>query len=899
MAEESLTPMMRQYQEIKKQHPDCLLFYRLGDFFELFFDDAITASRELDIALTKRGKQAGRDIPMCGVPFHAYEAYLGKLLKKGYHVVICDQTETPEEAKKRGAKGPLERRVTRIVTGGTITEDTLLTAGNNYILALSPLEKNKKKVALAIADISTGFFGVEEVSANDLANTLERWQPSEIVLADEAFAHAPWSGVWEVWKKALTILPKARFNEASARHLLEATYNVPTLDVFGELSPLGVQAAGALIDYIMATQCCRTVSLEPPHLLASQETMAIDASTRRNLELIVSSSSQRNSSLFAAINRTITPLGRRLLMKWLAAPLLNISKIEQRLDDTELLLKRPRLRQALREGLKGLPDLERILARLVLERSGPRDLGALAQGIAQAENLQRLLIEAFEEETPEDLSQKKRGIVPADVLREAGLVQGPASLTIPEGQAAPLDSSTSSTPFPVPLNQAPKRLSLALPFLPASLTLLQTELTRALKPDLPLLTREGDFIADGYDAELDEIRQLRGHIAEKLAQIQEATIARTGIHNLRIRRNNVWGIYIEVSASQVGNVPYDFIHRQTLTNCTRYTTTELAELEQRVNQSESAALKREQALFEGLAARVLAEREALGHLAEALALLDVVGSNAELAAQNQSVRPRLTPEPILHIEAGRHPVIEAAFREQDKVFTANSCTFDQGPRRFILITGPNMAGKSTYLRQNALLIIMAQMGLFLPAKEATIGIVDKVFSRIGSSDDLAAGRSTFMMEMVETAAILHQATPRSFVILDEIGRGTATYDGLAIAGAVSEYLCQKTQCRTLFATHYHELTKLEGSLKGVVAMTAVVKEVDGKILFLYTMVDGSAQRSYGIHVAQLAGLPTNVIQRASEILEELERDKAECGSLSSRKALPRKAKPSLQGPGLF
>lgn len=871
--EDNLTPMMRQYREIKQQHPDCLLFYRLGDFFELFFEDAITASRELDITLTHRGKTSGQDIPMCGVPFHAYEAYLGKLLKKGYRVVICDQVETPEEAKKRGAKGPLERRITRIVTNGTLTEDALLTDGDNFIFALSLPDKNKKKVALAIADISTGFFGLEEIACSDLANTLERWHPTEVILSDEAFAYALWSEVLDTWKRALTILPKARFNESSARHLLEAIYNVQTLDVFGRFTPMEVQAAGVLIDYVMTTQCCRTLSLRPPRLLASQDTMAIDASTRRNLELTVSSSAQRNSSLLATINRTVTPLGRRLLAKWIAAPLLDIPLIEQRLDDAEILLKAPVLRKNLRENLRGLPDLERVLSRMVLGRSGPRDLGALQQALTQGETLQVLLQKAFPAASVSASAEEKE-MTPAEILGKA---------------SAPKSASDS----------AAQRLSLSFPLVPEALHQLKEKLARALKSgQLPALTREGDFIADGYNANLDEIRQLRGHISEKLAALQEDYRARTQISTLKIRRNNIWGIYVEVSSANAENVPYDFIHRQTLTNCVRYTTQELADLERRVNQSEGAALAQEEALFQELLDDALAKREALSQLAESLAILDVTASNAELAAQNGWVRPSLSREPILSIVEGRHPVIEAAFRDQDKTFAANDCTLDGRGRQFLLITGPNMAGKSTYLRQNALIIILAQMGCFVPAKSAMIGIVDKVFSRIGASDDLASGRSTFMMEMVETAAILHQATLQSFVILDEIGRGTATYDGLAIAGAVSEFLCQKIGCRTLFATHYHELTQMEAELKGVVPVTAAVKEWEGKIVFLYKMIDGCAQRSYGIHVAQLAGLPTSVIQRASEILDGLEDGK---GTLPPAKQNRRSATTtaSQKGPELF
>lgn len=809
-SEEALTPMMRQYAEIKQRHPDCLLFYRLGDFFELFFDDAVTASRELGIALTKRGRQKGQGVPMCGVPAHAYDVYLAKLIQKGYRIAVCDQTETPEEAKKRGSKGPLTRDITRIVTSGTLTEDRLLPTGNNYIAALSLLSPNKSSVALAIADISTGFFGLEEHSVKDLETVLTRWHPTEIIVSDALFEQPELASLWEPWRSTLTLLPKARFDSENAEHVLNSVYNTTTLEVFGTLTPLEIQAAGVLVDYVMTTQCTRTLSLLPPRILHSNEFMMIDASTRRNLELTATTSSQQKSTLLATIDRTVTTLGRRLLTKWLAAPLLDIKAIQRRLDDIEAFVNKPSLRESVRELLEGLPDIERVLARIVLSRSGPRDLGALRTALEKAQELQ-------------------------------------------------------------PLFNTKEKNSLTLAYSDNLARLCQL-LEQALKTELPLLMRDGDYICDGYDADLDEFRQLRDHVNDRLLLLQNEYIQKTGIHTLKIRRNNVWGIYVEVSSGQTSKVPFDFIHRQTLTNYTRYTTDELLKLERNIEHAELSALRRENELFLQLRDAILSAKEELLELASQLAYLDVVSAGGELAVTQNYVRPELSEKPVLEIVDGRHPIVEQVVTNQEAIFVANDTHLNSEDRRFLLLTGPNMAGKSTYLRQNALIILLAQMGYFVPASRATIGLVDKLFSRIGASDDLAAGRSTFMMEMIETAAILHQATPQSFVILDEIGRGTATYDGLAIAWSVSEYLYQKIQCRTLFATHYHELLQLSEVFPAFCTLTAATEEWGDKIIFLHKIVDGASARSYGIHVARLAGLPKAVIQRAQEILQTVEKD---------------------------
>ncbi|MDR1908243.1 MAG: DNA mismatch repair protein MutS [Holosporales bacterium] len=793
---------MQQYVAIKKQYPDSLLFYRLGDFFELFFDDAVTASGALDIALTTRGKQGGREVPMCGVPVHAYELYLAKLIQKGYRVVICDQVETPEEAKKRGSKGPLARDITRIVTSGTLTEEGLLPGENNYIVA-AYLSSNGA-VAVAVADISTGFFGIEETTGKSLSDVLARWSPSEILVSDDMFAAMQMT--FEPWKKKLTILPNAKFKTLNAAYLLQSIYNVQTLDVFGDMSPHELQAAGILVDYIVSTQCCRNLSLSAPQMIHSREFLSIDMATRRNLELVTSVSDQKNSSLFAAINKTETAAGRRLLLKWISAPLLDISKIEHRLDDVEFFLNNSQIRKGIRDFLKNLPDIERILSRIALKRMTPRDIGALRFALERNQMIKSLLAET-------------------------------------EQCGVEVTTDFSELIF---------------------------ELRKAFKEDLPTQARDGNFIEDGFDPILDDFRNLRDHVSENLQNLQNQYIQQTGINNLKIRKNNVWGIYVEVSTSQVSKVPFDFIHKQTLTNCTRYTTSELMDLEQRIDKAEASYLNRELEIFDSFVTQILTMRESIIATSETLAYIDVVTSGAELASVNKYVRPQFSTQPELSIISGRHPVVEQSFKNKEEHFTANDCNLDYEKRRFLLVTGPNMAGKSTYLRQIALIIIMAQMGFFVPAEKALIGIVDKIFSRIGASDDLASGRSTFMVEMIETAAILHQATNKSLVILDEIGRGTATYDGLSIAWSVSEYLYQTIQCRTLFATHYHELTKLSDAFPGVVPVTAAIHEWEDKVIFQHKIIDGCAHKSYGIHVAQLAGLPKVVILRASELLKSLE-----------------------------
>jgi DNA mismatch repair protein MutS len=823
---------MRQYIDIKKQHPDCLLFYRMGDFFEMFFEDAVTASRELDIALTKRGKYENKDIPMCGVPVQSFEGYLSRLIQGGYKVAICDQTETPEAAKKRGNKGPLQRSVIRIVTMGTLTEDELLSPNHNYIMAVSLNQANKATMSVAVADVSTGFLGVESFCKAEIGNVLARWSPVEVIMSDETFsAFLP---VFEPIKKRLTLLPKARFNSANARALLETVYNVCSLDIFGKMQEQEVQAAGILVDYIMITQCTRNISLLAPKIICSDEFMGIDASTRRNLEL-ATSQSENGLSLFATLNKTVTSVGRRLLQNWLMAPLTDITKINERLDLAGFFMESPSFCEEVRGALGGVPDIERILSRIVLGRVAPKDLLSLKIALRKVDSVWRILRDKF---------------FPSDLQAGFG------------GETEVGSASTSEQ------NDSTASLASSWHIL-GRLSELKDLLEQAIKDEVPILAKDGNFIKDSFDEKLKYHRGLHTNASEMLIDLQHKYIQQTGINNLRVGSNNVWGVYIEVSSGQISKVPFDFIHRQTLTNYTRYTTPELIELEKSLKEAEHLALLRELDLFGDLCAAVLDNKDKLLKLSQAIAEIDVFASIAFLAEKYNYVRPSLTTDNVIEIEEGRHPVVELSFKDDYKNFTSNNCIINES-RRFLLITGPNMSGKSTYLRQNALIIIMAQAGFFVPAKGARIGIVDKIFSRIGASDDIASGRSTFMVEMMETSAILHQASARSFVILDEIGRGTSTYDGLAIAWAVSEYVYGVIACRTMFATHYHEITELNKNLPGLVPLTAAIQEWEGKVIFLHKIVDGVAKRSYGINVAQLAGLPKSVILRAVELLESFE-----------------------------
>ncbi len=818
------TPVIAQYLALKRAHPDSLLFYRMGDFYELFFEDAGRAAAALDIQLTKRGKHEGEDIPMCGVPVHAAEAYLARLIRQGFRVAVCEQMEDPAEARKRGSKSPVRRAVVRIVTPGTLTEDNLLDARrHNYLAALAEAGGT---LALAWLDLSTGDFATQEVAAGGLGAALARIGPGELLLPERLLARADLVDLLDRHKAELTPLPNSRFDSDNGRRRLEELYGVRELAGFGNFSRAEVAACGALVDYVALTQQGRLPVLATPRRLKTGDAMEIDAATRRNLELTETLTGERAGSLLAAIDRTETGAGARLLAEQLSAPLTDPAAIDERLDAVAFFVAAERLREAVRERLRHCADMARAMTRLELARGGPRDLAALRDTLEESARLRGLLADAGFG-APPALTMK----IDRDLGEHAALVD---------------------------------------------------RLTRALAAELPLLARDGGFIAAAYAPELDELRALRDESRRLVAGLQSRYAAETGVAGLKIRHNNVLGYHIDVTPTQAPKIGAGFIHRQTLASSVRYSTVELAELESKIASAADRALALELKLFEELVAETRSRADAIACAAAALAALDVATALAELAVTERYCRPRLDDGLGFEVRQGRHPVVEAALLcARGQSFVANDCDLRDG-KRLWLLTGPNMAGKSTFLRQNALIAVMAQMGSFVPAESAQLGVVDRLFSRVGAADDLARGRSTFMVEMVETASILNQAGPRSLVILDEIGRGTATFDGLSIAWASIEHLHDKNRCRTLFATHYHELTALAAKLDQLCCYTMRVKEWQGDVVFLHEIAPGAADRSYGIHVAKLAGLPPAVIARAEQVLETLE--KGEQGGALTRLA---------------
>jgi DNA mismatch repair protein MutS len=814
-----ITPMMEQYVEIKAANPDCLLFYRMGDFYELFFQDAEIASRALGIVLTKRGKHLGKDIPMCGVPIERADEYLHKLIAQGHRVAVCEQLEDPAEAKKRGAKSVVRRDVVRLVTPGTLTEDSLLDAKrNNYLVAIVRARASVgdgNRFGLAFLDMSTGEFRLTE--SDNIAAELARLEPGEIIVSDALYGDPELAPLL----RTLPVTPLGRdvFDGATAERRLASFFAVATTQAFGTLSRLELTAAAACVTYVERTQIGKRPPLSPPVREAEGATLAIDAATRANLELMRTLAGETRGSVLSAIDRTVTAAGFRLLAARLAAPLTDPDAIALRLDAVDTMLGAAPLRSELRSRLASAPDLARALARLALGRGGPRDLAAIRDGLRAAQELANRL---------SDLAALP------DELRDAAV-----ALRHPDPAIA-------------------------------------EELARALADELPAFRRDGGFVRADYDQALDETRALRDESRRVVAALQARYADETQVRALKIRHNNVLGYFVEVTAQHgerlmAAPLNKTFIHRQTLAGQVRFTTTELGVLEARIASAADRALGIELEIFDALTARVTAIAEDIKATAHALAVLDVTAALATLAADQRYVRPQVDRGLAFAIEGGRHPVVEQALAAP---FVANDCDLsppaDKTAGRIYLVTGPNMAGKSTYLRQNALIAVLAQMGSFVPARSARIGVLDRLFSRVGAADDLARGRSTFMVEMVETAAILNQASERSLVILDEIGRGTATFDGLSIAWATIEHLHETNRCRTLFATHFHELTALAAKLGRLTNVTVRVKEWQGDVVFLHEVTAGAADRSYGIAVAKLAGLPAAVIERAKLILAELE-----------------------------
>ncbi|MHA1189811.1 MAG: DNA mismatch repair protein MutS [Alphaproteobacteria bacterium] len=873
------TPMMAQYIEIKAANPDSLLFYRMGDFYELFFDDAGTASRALGITLTKRGKHLGADIPMCGVPVHAANDYLQKLIAAGFRVAVCEQTEDPAAARKRGAKAVVRREVTRLVTPGTITEDRLLDEGRNNFLAAYCAIGNRAsdggtgeqspgtyREAIAWIDISTGEFRTGPVPAGGLGTVLAQIDPREILVPERLWADEAVRSAFADCNGAETPLAGSFFDSVTASDRLCSQFGVATMDSFGAFSRAELAAAAAIVSYVEKTQIAARPPISPPKRDQANQVLAIDPATRGNLELFQTLSGSRAGSLVATIDKTVTSAGRRLLARQIAAPLCDPAPVNARLDAVAHFHDNASQREKVRGSLKSAPDMMRAMSRLALGRGSPRDLGAVRDGLAAGR----------------ELAHRFRG-QPADDAARLPELLGMATAAL-QGLPGPLEE----------------------------------RLTAALSDTLPAMRGDGGFVQRGYRDDLDEACNLRDESRKVVAELQATYARKTGIKSLKIRHNNVLGYFVDVTAIhaetlRAGDDEKFFIHRQTLANAVRFTTTELAELEQKIAGAADRALRIEFAVFDELCADIAAATAQIRAGAEALAVLDVATSHAEMAMQNAYVRPMIDGSMALDIVAGRHPVVEAALKQTAQAFVANDCALGPGGRpsagesedetgadaaittkktlpdqygRIWLVTGPNMAGKSTFLRQAALIVVLAQSGSFVPAASAHIGIVDALCSRVGAADDLARGRSTFMVEMVETAAILNQASNRALVILDEIGRGTATFDGLSIAWATIEHLHDVNRCRALFATHYHELIALAARLDRLDLATVQVKEWDGDVVFLHRVVAGAADRSYGIQVARLAGLPDAVIARARDVLEKLEDGDRNRGPQDIAKDLP-------------
>ncbi|MBL8587560.1 MAG: DNA mismatch repair protein MutS [Methylobacteriaceae bacterium] len=833
-----VTPMMAQYIEIKAANPDCLLFYRMGDFYELFFEDAEVASRALGIVLTKRGKHEGADIPMCGVPIERADDYLQRLIGLGHRVAVCEQIEDPAQARKRGPKSVVRRDVVRLVTPGTITEERLLDPGRaNLLVAVTRLRAGETRTVYGVAavDISTGGFTLRETGEAELAGELARLEPSEIVVTDGAETDAALARALETARAPVTRLGREAASAAQAERTLAEFYRVATLEGFGRFSRAELAAAALAVAYVARTQKGARPALAPPTREESAAAMEIDPATRANLELTRTLSGERAGSLLATIDRTVTPAGGRLLAERLASPLTDPDAIARRHEAIAFLIEEGAAREALRKLLAGAPDMARALSRLALERGGPRDLAALRDGLKAADAAARI----FEDRAP-----------PPEIAEAAVAARREDAI-------------------------------------------LETALAAALADDLPLARRDGGFVRGGFDPLLDETRALRDESRRVVAELQARYAEETGARPLRVKHNNFLGYFIEVNQAQgeaLLKPPFAgrFHHRQTMAGAMRFSTNELGELEAKIASAADRALAMELDIFQRLAGMALAQAEAIKRAADGLAALDVASALADLAARRDWTRPRVDRSLAFRLEGARHPVVEAALQARGEPFVANDCDLegDASGGAIAIVTGPNMAGKSTYLRQSALIAILAQAGSYVPARRAHLGVVDRLFSRVGAADDLARGRSTFMVEMVETAAILNRATDRSLVALDEIGRGTATFDGLSIAWAAIEHLNATNRSRALFATHFHELTQLSTTLERVKNLTMRVTDHKGEVIFLHEMAAGAADRSYGIQVARLAGLPASVVERARALLAALEASDRRRGAKATLADLP-------------
>ena len=817
---------MAQYLSIKARHEDAMLFFRMGDFYELFFDDAVQASKVLGITLTSRGEYEGKPIPMAGVPYHAAEGYLARLIKAGCRVAVCEQTESPAEAKKRGSKSIVNRDIVRIVTPGTLTEDALLPANQDQALAAIAIGGGGAEAAIAVCDVSTGRFDVSALAANTLADSLMAYPLSELLVSEGDIDKPAIANATALSTAPVTFRPARSATYKSGEALLKETFGIAALEALGDFGRAELAAIGLLLDYVKLTQAGSDIRLDPPIRARAEGHLAIDPATRTSLEIDRSMRGDRDGSLLGTIDRTVTAPGARLLASRLSRPCVDRVEIDARYDAVAWFADDRDAVASVRASLKAAPDLERARTRLRLGRGGPRDLAAI--GLA---------------------------------------------LTAAHEAASQLTASSAGLPHKI--DEAVAALDLGKD---KDLATLARDLETALSENPPTLARDGGFVAPGWDEALDEARGLRDDSRQIIAALQARYADETGITALKIKFNNVLGYFVDVPA-RYGDplmkppLSETFIHRQTLASNVRFSTQELSELAGRISRAEDEAKAREMSVFEGFCERIDALNSPLSRTAGAIADLDVAAASAEWAFEVDAIRPVLTEDTTFHATGLRHPVVEAALKKDGKGFTANdlglSAEGDFGTR-LLLVTGPNMAGKSTYLRQAALAVILAQAGLFVPARSLTLGLVDRIFSRVGASDDLARGRSTFMVEMVETAAILNQATERSFVIMDEVGRGTSTWDGLAIAWAAVEHLHSVNKARALFATHYHELTKLVEDLPGAANASLRAKEWKDDLVFLHEVQAGPADKSYGVQVAKLAGLPKKAVKRAAQILKQLE-----------------------------
>ena len=808
--------MMEQYLNIKNKYKDVLLFYRMGDFYELFFDDAIVASEALDIALTKRGKSNGKDIPMCGVPFHSADNYLPKLIKKGFNVAVCEQTETAEEAKLNLKKGPLKREVVRIISPGTLTEDNLLNReNNNYLGAISMFNGS---ISVAWVDVSTGDFksrliGKENNSNQKqlLTNFMLRKDFSEILISDDM----DMDYIIDEWHPIIKKQSPSLFHYKSCFDQICSYYSVVSLEGVGSFSKGEIIASGVLLSYLKLTQCGKIPFLSMIKSENINDFLEIDYFTQKSLEILKNLSGNNEGSLISCIDETKTASGARLLKQRIIEPFYDINLIQDRYDVINWILGNNIDINSYQESLKGIPDLERSLSRISLSRGNPRDLSLVSKGLLNIKEISKNLI-----------SQQK--------------------------------------------NPKPKLLNSILDSLKIDYSLF-FNITKALKSDLVLDTKEGGFIADGFNSELDHFRNLRKNELDQILKLQKKYSELTKINSLKIKHNRMLGYHIEVRAmhdQSMRNIDL-FIHRQTTAQASRFTTNELVDIEIQILNSHETAIKIELEIFNDFASQILQKGKKILDIVNSVSELDISFMVANQSVSRNYICPIVSNEKILEITNGRHPVVEHQMRNSEDSFISNDCNLNNEDLIW-LITGPNMAGKSTYLRQNALIAIMAQAGLFVPAKKAKIGLFDKIFSRVGASDDLAKGQSTFMIEMIETSLILNTSTEKSLVILDEIGRGTSTFDGLAIAWSVLEYLHEKIKPITLFATHYHELTALKENLKNLSCHKMSVKEWNNSIIFMHKILNGEADKSYGIHVAKLAGIPSVVTESATKILTDLQ-----------------------------